>query len=336
MEPEKKSLRVGALVIACAILLRLLSGGAWDQLAGQLTKPRLAAVLLFLETGRVVRLGSASSQTEPVSDVSEQITEQADPPAKAVFAQSDALLVEVNSTSGYDTDLQSMIQQPLSWELTGDAPTVLIVHSHGTESYRYSGEYTETGAYRTLDENYNVVSVGERLAQVLQEGGVQVIHDRTMHDSPSYNNAYSASRQSVESYLSQNSGICMVLDIHRDSRQTDAGEQITSTVTADGEACAQLMLVVGSDAGGLEHPNWSENMALAVKLHAQLEKNVPGICRPIQLRSQRFNQDLSPGALLVEVGTAANTRQEALAAAEQLAKSILQLAHGTSQEIPPG
>lgn len=335
MEPEKKSLRVGALVIVCAVMLRLLGGGAWDQLVGQLAKPQLAAALLFLETGRVVRLGSVTAQTEPVSDVSEQIPEQAEPPVKAVFAQSDALLVEVNSSSGYDADLQTLIQQPLSWELTGDAPTVLIVHSHGTESYRYTGEYTETSPYRTLDENYNVVSVGERLAQVLRSGGIQVIHDRTMHDSPSYNNAYNASRQSAEEYLSRYPEIQMVLDIHRDSRQTDAGEQITSAVEAGGESCAQLMLVVGSDAGGLEHPNWSENMALAVKLHARLEKNVPGICRPIQLRSQRFNQDLSPGALLVEVGTAANTRQEALIAAEQLAKGILELAHGTSQQIPP-
>lgn len=334
MEPEKNSLRVGALVIACAVVLRLLSGGAWDRLVGQLSKPELAAALLFLETGRVVRLGSAAPQTEPASDVPEQTPEQ-ESPARPVFAQSDALLVEVNSTSGYDADLQTLIQQPLSWELTGDAPTVLIVHSHGTESYRYTGEYTETSAYRTLDENYNVVSVGERLAEELRAGGVQVIHDRTLHDSPSYNNAYNSSRQSVESYLSQYPGIRMVLDIHRDSRQTDAGEQITSAVAVDGESCAQLMLVVGSDAGGLEHPNWSENMALAVKLHARLEKNVPGICRPIQLRSQRFNQDLSPGALLVEVGTAANTRQEALTAAEQLAKSILELAHGTSQQIPP-
>ena len=89
------------------------------------------------------------------------------------------------------------------------------------------------------------------------------------------------------------------------------------------------MLVVGSDAGGLSHPHWQENMALAVKLHAQLEKNCPGICRPISFRSQCFNQDLSPGALLVEVGAAGNTRAEALLATEQLAQGILALAHGT-------
>lgn len=329
MEPENKSLRVGALVVICAVVLRLLSGGVLDRAVQQLSRPEVAAALLFFETGRVIRLGQAqSAPTQPEQTVPEQ-TDGREAPARAVFAQDDALLVEVNSTCGYETDLQTLISQPLSWDLTQSSPTVLIVHSHATESYAYTGEYTETSAYRTLDENYNVVAIGERIAQQLQAGGIQVIHDRTLHDSPSYNNAYNSSRQSVESYLSQYPGICMVLDIHRDSRQSDAGEQVRSSVSVDGNDYAQLMLVVGSDAGGLEHPNWSENMALAVKLQALLEKNVPGICRPIQFRSQRFNQDLSPGALLVEVGTAANTRQEALAAADQLAKGILELAHGT-------
>lgn len=330
MELENKSLRVGALVVACAVVLRLLSGGAMDRLVQQLSRPEVAAALLFLETGRVIRLGQAqSAPTQPEGNVPEQTQGQPEEPVRAVFAQDDALLVEVNSTCGYDTDLQTLISQPLSWDLTQSAPTVLIVHSHATESYAYTGEYTETSAYRTLDENYNVVSIGEQIARQLQAGGIRVIHDRTLHDSPSYNNAYNSSRQSAENYLSQYPQICMVLDIHRDSRQSDAGEQVRSSVSVDGKDCAQLMLVVGSDAGGLEHPNWSENMALAVKLQALLEKNVPGICRPIQFRSQRFNQDLSPGALLVEVGTAGNSRQEALAAADQLAKGILELAHGT-------
>ena len=77
------------------------------------------------------------------------------------------------------------------------------------------------------------------------------------------------------------------------------------------------------------HPKWQENMSLAVKLHAQLEKTCPGICRPISLRSQRFNQDLSTGALSIEVGAAGNTRQEALGGAEILAQAIIALSRGT-------
>ena len=55
-----------------------------------------------------------------------------------------------------------------------------------------------------------------------------------------------------------------------------------------------------------------------------------GLTRPLQLRSQRFNQDLSPGALLIEVGAAGNTHPEAMTAAEQLAKAVIALAKGTA------
>ena len=117
-----------------------------------------------------------------------------------------------------------------------------------------------------------------------------------------------------------------MLDIHRDAVEASDGEQLGFTVGS----AAQLMLVVGTDASGLSHPGWPENMSLAVKLHAQLEKNTPGICRPISFRSQRFNQDLSPGALIVEVGAAGNTRQEALEAVELLGQAVIDLAQGAA------
>ena len=120
-----------------------------------------------------------------------------------------------------------------------------------------------------------------------------------------------------------------MLEIHRDAVESSNGEQLGFTTTVNGRETARLMMVVGSDAGGLTHPNWPENMSLAVKLHAQLEKLAPGSCRPISFRSQRFNQDLSPGALIVEVGAAGNTQAEALAAAELLGQAILDLAKGS-------
>ena len=106
-------------------------------------------------------------------------------------------------------------------------------------------------------------------------------------------------------------------------------QQVGYTVDSGGQASAQLMMVVGTDANGLDHPNWHENMALAVKLHAQLEKNTPGICRPISFRSQRFNQDLSTGALIVEVGAAGNTHGEAMEAVRLLAQAVIELSQGT-------
>ena len=140
----------------------------------------------------------------------------------------------------------------------------------------------------------------------------------------------SAARQSTTKILGEYPEISLVLDLHRDSMESSSGTQITATVpTAKGDA-AQLMLVMGSDGNGQNHPHWEKNLSLAVKLHAQLEKNCPGICRPIQFRSQRYNQDLSNGALLVEVGAAGNTRQQALLAGEYLAQAIIALAYGSN------
>ena len=90
------------------------------------------------------------------------------------------------------------------------------------------------------------------------------------------------------------------------------------------------MLVMGSDKGSLSYPNWERNLALAVKLQAQLEQTYTGLCRPIKLVTSRYNQDLSTGALLVEVGTAGNTHAQAIRAAEYLAEGIVALAKGAN------
>lgn len=321
MKLEQKSLKLGALVIGMAALLRLAGSGALTPVLQLLVQPETVSVLMFMETGRVVRPLTTQPDATEVTQPPEEID--------AGLTPEDAALVEVNSVCGYEVDLQSMLEMPLAWDLTQPGPTVLILHSHGTESYQQTEQYQESSPYRTLDEGYNVVSVGRRIAQILEAGGVEVVHDTTLHDYPSYSGAYNSARQAIEDYMEDYPTIRLVLDIHRDSVENNAGEQIRYTVQDGGETVAQVMLVVGTDASGLEHPNWRENMALAVKLHAQLEKKVPGICRPISFRSQRFNQDMSSGALLIEMGSAGNTRQEAMLAAERTASAILSLAKGT-------
>ena len=157
-----------------------------------------------------------------------------------------------------------------------------------------------------------------------------MIHDRSLHDYPSYNSAYSNSRQAISEYLEQNPSLCLVLDLHRDAAEDASGRQKTAAVTIDGVSTANLMLVMGSDKGSLAYPDWEKNLALAVKLQAQLEAEYPGLCRPIKLGTNRYNQDLCTGALLVEVGTAGNAHAEALKAAECLAEGILTLANGAN------
>lgn len=331
MDNDRKILRLGAVVILCAIVLRLLGSVGLGSAVSALSQSDAASVMLFLQTGRVVR--QAQTQTQAQEEPEQTQPQSTQPEAEispVVFSQEDAQLVSVNSYTSYETDLEAMLQQPLSWDLTQEEPTVLILHTHGSESYTQTEDYVESASYRTLDDGYNVVSIGDRLTELLEEKGIRVIHDRTLHDYPSYNGSYEDARQKLRAYLSEYPSICLVLDIHRDAMEDASGSQIGYTVQTEKGTAAKLMLVVGTDAGGLTHPNWRENMALAVKLQAQLEKVCPGICRPISLRTSRFNQDLTAGAVLVEVGAAGNTRQEALTAAEYLAEGILALANGTT------
>jgi len=332
MEQRQPYLRLGAAVILCACLLRLYGNGVFPPVSKWLT-PKLQAFLIYLETGRTVRF-PASSETVPVfagESPPPQLPSEVTEPVLPVFSQEQGEALSVRSSSGVSPELGRLLAQPLSWDLTRDGPKVLIYHTHATESYTKTDEvYTETSAYRTLEEDYNMVSVGAHLAQRLQEAGIGVIHDRTLHDYPSYNGSYAASRRTVEDHLKENPGIQLILDLHRDA-SGDIENQLRPVAEINGQTGAQLMLVIGS-GNGSNHPHWEENLSLALKLQAMLERLYPGICRPLDLRSGRFNQDLSTGTVLVEVGAAGNSHGEALLAADALADAIIALAGGTKPE----
>ncbi len=329
---EQKVLRFGTAVIVGALILRLLGGISLEFIRS----PKLASWMFFLQTGRVSKpvnieftdppkptVPTASPETKPAPTPTEPT--EIDIPT---FFPDDADAITVSSGFSYQADLPGLLSKPLSWDLTGDAPTVLIIHSHSTESFT-GGGYKETSPYHTLDKDHNMLSIGAYVAKVLENGGISVIHDTAIHDNPSYDLSYTNSRRSVQEYLKRYPSIRLVLDLHRDSYEDAAGNQIAHTVFSEGEVLAPLMFVVGTDYGGLTHPNWQENLSLALKMQTQLESLCPGICRNLNLRTQRFNQDLSVGSLLVEVGASGNTHAQALKAAEMLSKAILSLAHGS-------
>ena len=155
----------------------------------------------------------------------------------------------------------------------------------------------------------------------MEAEGIRVIHDRTLHDYPSYNDAYGNARSAITAALAEHPSICLVLDLHRDAAEDAGGNQKVSTVTVEGESCANLMLVMGSDKGSLSYPDWEKNLALAVYLQRAVSSRHPTLMRPVELVTQRYNQHLSPGALIVEVGSSGNTLQEALAAARLFASA---------------
>jgi len=216
----------------------------------------------------------------------------------------------------------------------GDGPQILIVHTHGSEAYAMTdGDvYEESDPYRTTDCTHNVVRVGEEIATVFRAYGFQVIHDTTLCDYPAYNGAYDRSKAVVEQWLAQYPTIKVVLDVHRDALVGSEGEIYKMVSQEAGQKVAQVMIVLGTDAGGAEHSRWKDNMAFAIALQRNLVKGYTSLARPIVLRKSRYNQHLSPGSILVEVGGHGNTLSEAIAGgrlwADNVARTLLELKQG--------
>ena len=326
MEQERRAIRWGVVLILLAAVWRVATGGAGTSF---FDGPRVAALLVSMATGREVHLPLQHETEEAQLWEPEQPTEPQRP--ALFFSGEESELVDVYALCSYPVDITKLLTQPLCWDLTENDPAVLILHTHATESYEKNAQnYQEHGEYRTLDEDYNMLRVGQEVADGLRALGITAIHDTELHDYPSYTGSYNNSRTSAKVYLEQYPSLRVVLDLHRDAAENPNGSQMDTSATVDGKESAQLMFVVGTNASGLEHPNWQENMALAVKLQAILEKRWPGICRPICFREERFNQDLMGGALLVEVGAAGNTQEEALLAARCLSWALGQLAYGAN------
>lgn len=231
-------------------------------------------------------------------------------------AADKAATITVNNETSYAVDVAACLASDAAIHVSGDGPQVLIVHTHGSESYTPDAAfpYTPTENERTTDTRYNVVRVGDELQSVLQDNGIETIHIRDIFDSPAYSGSYDRSLAAIEQAVEEYPSIQIVIDLHRDSILTDDGQAYKTSCTIDGEEMAQLMFVVGTDDGGLTHPNWQDNLHYVTGLQYQLNRAYPGLMRPVNLRTQRFNQHVRAGSMLIEVGSSGNTMPEALAA----------------------
>ena len=219
-------------------------------------------------------------------------------------------------------------------ELTDESPQILILHTHGSEAYT-PGVETEvvwSGDHRTTDSRYNVVKVGDEMAEVFGAVGISVLHDRTLYDYPSYTGAYDRALAAIQSYLAQYPSIRFILDIHRDAIEDGQGNEykVVSEIEGVGTA-AQLSIVVGSDGSGLTHPGWMENLRLAAAIQENALQAYPTLMRPILLRNSRYNQHATTGSLLVEVGAAGNSPEEARLAGRLFAEQMIEVLEARSK-----
>lgn len=202
-------------------------------------------------------------------------------------------------------------------------PQILIMHTHATEAYAQNPDdpYPESGTARTTDPSHSIIRVGDEITRIFTEMGLNVIHDTTLYDYPSYNEAYTRSRAGIEAILAQHPTIQVVLDIHRDALVGSDGTIYKPVIELDGVSTAQVMMLVGSDDAGAEFPDWPEHLALVMSVQQQMNSLWPQLARPITLRTARFNQQLTKGSFLVEVGSHGNTLEEALAGARLFARA---------------
>jgi len=345
-----------ALLIVLGLLLRGLVALGADATFDALIQAalgdgdRLEAAVLSQSSLLMATAAPPISETEPEEPLEAPVTEEPPPPEEEpeplsayipampdlwytppvtdprrsnLDPRQQAAQIYTRNSTTYSIDIAELLTEPLSFDPGAGGPTVLILHTHGTEAFTPDGDdwYDNTDNYRTTDKRLNVIRIGEEIAGIFESRGIAVLHDRQLHDYPSFRGSYGRSLTAAEWYLARYPEIQVIIDVHRDAVPDGNGGFVRTTVDIDGVSSAQVMLVVGTDHAGLYHPNWRENLKFALRIHAAVAELHPYLMRPLRLREERFNAHLAPGAILVEIGTCANTLQEALLAARLFAAS---------------
>ncbi len=271
---------------------------------------------------------SSKEQTTTVAEdktVSGKIISRTIAPSSATNSYGGVYLKNI---SGAEVNIKSELKTGTDIKISkGDTPQILIVHTHATESYMLEERdyYTKSDASRSTEADKNMIKIGETVAAVVKNAGYAVLHDKTLHDYPSYTGSYNASKATIKSYLKKYPSIKIVIDIHRDA-VADGSDKIKLVKEIDGKKAAQVMLVQGSQTGNVEgYPNWRENMRLCMLFHKTLEEMYPSLARPILLTSKLYNQHLTTGSMLIEMGTDANTLEEAVYSAELVGNALTKL-----------
>lgn len=237
--------------------------------------------------------------------------------------------VYLKNNTGLDINLSEFVNGKLSFNIEkNNEPQVLILHTHATESFLRHNEnyYTDADTARTTNNEYNTVALGKIISDNLNKAGIKTIHDTTQHDYPSYNKSYSCAAKTICSYTKKYPSIKIVIDLHRDAIAENDTDKVKVTTEINGKKAAQIMLVMGSQSGNVTNfPNWRENLKLAAKLQKSVETMYPTLARSIHFMSKNYNESLTTGSMLIEIGTDGNTLEEAEYSAQLLSNALVSL-----------
>jgi stage II sporulation protein P len=258
-----------------------------------------------------VAVGSVQTKTLPLS-----------------AANTTAEGVHISNKTDLKVNIQEYLNQGLPFTLKDtDQPQVLIVHTHATESYADGdvGYYVKSASTRSTNNKKNTVAVGQEIARVLNQAGIVTINDDTLHDYPNYTGGYTRSADTIRKYLEKYPTIRVVIDGHRDAI---GGEdtKVKPTAVINGKKAAQVMILAGCQTGSVEgFPHWEENFRFCLQLQRQLEADYPDLARPLLFKACKYNFDLLNGSILIEIGTDANTLEEATYSAELLGQALVKI-----------
>lgn len=323
-----------AAVLFLAGLQMALAGGAGEAAAAWLedaiTSGKLVSASMRYEHGQPSTpepSGELDSPDYTSAPIVTELTPYASTPSPSPSAEIREATIydklKIDNATAFTIDPVSLMAGKLALTLQRDEPQILIMHTHGTESYTASDgdEYTESDYARTTDNGFNMIHVGDVLASKLEAQGLNVLHDRALYDYPSYTGSYTRSGQAVERYLAEYPSIAIVIDLHRDA--IGDGDVVYKTVAAIPDiSSSQVMILVGTGENGLSHPQWQENVKLALLMQESAEAAYPTLMRPLAVRKERYNQQLTTGSLIIEVGSNGNTLREAVTAIELFAEAV--------------
>lgn len=221
-----------------------------------------------------------------------------------------------------DYELTNEMLQP---DITIENKNIVLFHTHSCESYTSSQSYTyiPTGNFRTTDLNFTVTRVGTELETQLKQYNYNVVHDTSYHDYPAYNGSYTRSLATVENIL-KTTPADIVMDVHRDAIGSRSDYAPTVKI-GENDVAAQIMFVIGTDNGGLWHPNWNQNLKFAIKIQEKAEEMYPGLFKAITLTKSRYNQHTGKYANIIEVGATGNTLEQCLTSMKYLAKIMAEV-----------
>ena len=326
-KPFRKSRHFGAFLICCALFVAGFALTAlWQNANGS-----------FLPHGEDIAISTpndapplATLPSEPPTREEIVIPEGATPIVSYDLAHIGQGIGHLNNETFYKPNVNELLERDVTSAATQE-PLVLVLHTHTSEGYlSHTAPYLEGDLGKityTKNEEQNMLAIGKAFIAALHKNGITAIHCTVMHDASGLAGSYERAAQSIQFFREHYPSIRYVVDLHRDAILTNEGEYVRAVTEIDGQNVAQILPVIGSNAGGWAHDGWEGNLALALQMRQALNQNDTSLCRPVMLRNNTYNQEMAPFAILLEIGTGANSIDEAVAAAtlagEAFARVIL-------------